>query len=310
MRPMQVNTKPRVVVVGSANTDMVARAARLPRPGETLLGGEFVMAAGGKGANQAVAAARLGAEVTLVARIGSDMFGDACEEGFRKEGIDTQYVLRDEKAHSGVALILVGQEGENQIVVAPGSNMRLTPGDVERALPAFEGAQVVVAQLEIPMEAVERAGELAKECGAAFILNPAPAAPISDKLAGHIDILIPNESELEILGGKGAHSMKEAVEGAHILLDRGIGRVVVTLGASGALLVSSVDSRHVPGYEVAAVDSTAAGDCFIGALAKAVADGVDIVEAVRYANRAASISVTRVGAQPSLPYAAEVEEYS
>ena len=303
---MEVSDKPKIVVVGSSNTDMVVEVARLPRPGETLLGGEFMMAAGGKGANQAVAAARLGADVTFVARIGADMFGDAAIEGFWSEGIDARYIVRDPETHSGIAMILVDQEAENEIVVASGSNMFLTTANLEAARPAFESAQVVVAQFEIPMDVVERAAEMAEECGATFVLNPAPAAPISDNLAGLIDILTPNETELALLTGGDCRTQAGIAEAATALLDRGMGRIIVSMGAAGALLVTLSETILAPGIPVEAVDTTAAGDCFTGALAKAIADGMSVEEAIGYANRAASISVTRRGAQPSLPWLHEV----
>ncbi|GAB4567674.1 MAG: ribokinase [Anaerolineae bacterium] len=296
----------RVVVVGSSNTDMIVQADRLPRPGETVLGGDLVMAAGGKGANQAVAAARLGAQVAFVARVGNDMFGAEAIERFRREGLDVSHVVRDPEAPSGVALIVVEPGGQNIIAVAPGANARLSPDDVAAAREVFVGAGVVLLQLEVPVETVLAAAQAGRQAGARVILNPAPApsGPLPDEIWASVDIVTPNETEAAALTGADAPE-----DAARALLARGVGIVIVTLGAEGALVATRDGMQRMPGFPVQAVDATAAGDAFNGALAVALARGDDLDVAVRYAHAVAAISVTRLGAQPSLPTAAEVEAF-
>ena len=292
----------RIVVVGSSNTDLIVRADRLPAPGETVLGGDLITAPGGKGANQAVAAARVGAEVTFVARVGKDMFGEAALENFRREGIDTRFVIQDATAPSGVALIVVGQNGQNIIAVAPGANRRLTPNDVHAAESAFAGARVVLLQLETPMETVVAAARAGRSAGATVILNPAPAQTLPNELYSLISIVTPNESEAALLTGE---ATPEAA--ARILLQRGVKSVIVTLGEAGVLVAASPDDiRRAPGFDVNVVDTTAAGDAFNGGLAAALARGESSESALSYSQAVAAISVTRMGAQPSLPTEAEV----
>ena len=298
----------KIVVVGSSNTDMVIRTERIPGPGETVLGGEFTMAAGGKGANQAVAAARLGAQVTLVARVGADLFGDGALEGLSKEGIDTRYVTVDPEAASGIALIFVDADGENSIGVAPGANARLSPDDVRRAQQAIEGAHVLLLQLEIPLDTAACAAELAHRAGVQVILNPAPAptGPLPAGLLNCVDILTPNESEAGALAGMWVADLPGAKDAAQSLINQGVGKVIITLGAKGALVVSSEVQQLVPGYPVEAVDTTAAGDAFNGGLAVALAAGKGLLDAVRFANGCGALAATRLGAQPSLPSLDEV----
>ncbi len=296
----QIEKRPRVVVVGSANMDMVARVPHLPRPGETILGGEFAMLPGGKGANQAVAAARLGALVTFVACVGADMFGDSMVLGFEGEGIDTRYVVRDPDAPTGVALIHVDEAtGENSIVVAPGANHCLSVRLVERAKEAIQAADVVVCQLESPLNSVLTALKLARAAGKTTILNPAPAQPLSDELLSLVSVLTPNETEAAFLAGETAATPSQM---ANVLLDRGAAHVVITLGAKGALAVSEARETLIQSFTpTETVDSTAAGDCFTGALAVRLAEGRSLERAVEFANAAASLSVETAGAQPSLP---------
>jgi len=288
---------------------MVARTERLPHPGETLLGGEFLVAQGGKGANQAVAAARLGGTVTFVGRVGADAFGDANIDGLRRNGVDVRYVSRDEGHPSGVALILVDREGENMIVVAPGANGQVSPSDVEAAGRAFEAADALLVQLEIPLETVERAVERASECGVRVILNPAPARPLPKELLRRVSLLTPNRTELGTLTDRTVHT-DEDVEGAgREFLLGGAEAVVVTLGEQGAMAVTQRDAERIASRKVEAVDATAAGDAFNGALAVALANGVALPEAVRFANAAGALAATKMGAQPSLPSVVEVEEF-
>jgi ribokinase len=296
-----------VVVVGSSNTDMIVKTERLPKPGETILGGEFVTAAGGKGANQAVAAARAGAAVTLVARLGRDMFGDRAAAGFAAEGINVDFLVRDASAPSGVALIFVGGEGENSIAVASGANSKLTPEDVRRARSAVRDSHVLLLQLETPIQTVAAAAELGHAAGVRVILNPAPGRPVPESLLRRLYLLTPNETEAELLTGRKVSDAASAAKAAEALLVRGVPNVLITLGERGAYLQGQDGRGLVAPYKVRAVDTTAAGDVFNGALAVALAEGRPLLEAARFANAAAALSVTRLGAQPSAPSRAEIE---
>jgi ribokinase len=300
---------PRILVVGSSNTDMIIKLDRIPRPGETILGGAFVTAAGGKGANQAVGAARAGGQVTFIARVGRDMFGDQAVAGFVKDGINVDYVTRDKTNPSGVALIFVAKDGENSIAVAGGANAKLSPADVRKAKAAFAGASVLVMQLETPLETVQAAADLAAKAGVRVILNPAPAQPLPDKLLNRVSILTPNETEAELLTGIGVKDDVSAAAAATKLRARGVRTVIITLGARGAFVATESGEQLVPGFKVKAVDTTAAGDIFNGALAVALAEGKPLELAVRLANAAAAISVTRLGAQPSAPTRREIERF-
>jgi len=299
----------KIVVVGSSNTDMIVQLPHLPKPGETVSGGAFSTAAGGKGANQAVAAARAGANVGLVARVGEDSFGEQAIAGFVGDGIDVSHVTRNSAAPSGVALIFVDDGGENCIAVAPGANATLTPEDVEAAEDLITGAEVVVMQLETPIETVGRAAALAREHGVRVILNPAPARQLSDEILGNVSILTPNESEAELLTGIQVSDDAGAEEAARALSARGVDIVILTLGSRGAYVFESDSGELVPGFEVQAVDTTAAGDVFNGSLAVGLAEGKPLAEAVRFANAAAALSVTKLGAQPSAPTRSEIETF-
>jgi ribokinase len=301
---------PRIVVVGSVNTDMVVKGDRLPGPGETVTGGQFVLAAGGKGANQAVAAARLGAEVTLVAKVGRDMFGDQAVANFGREGIRTDCILRDPQNATGVALILVDRSGENLISVASGANFALTPGDVEQAAERIRGADALMLQLEIPMDCVCRAAEIAAAAGVPVILDPAPAAPLAEGLLRNVTYLTPNESEAERLTGLPVTDEGSARQAAERLLAAGARHVLVTLGARGALLAGKEGMLLIPTVPVKAVDTTAAGDAFNGGLAWALGSGLALNAAVRQACLVGTLSATRLGAQPSLPTKAELLRFT
>jgi len=299
--------QPKIVVVGSSNTDMVVRLPRLPNRGESIIGGDFVMPAGGKGANQAVAAARLGAQVTFVARLGQDVFGDRALTGFRSEGIVTDFIVRDPEAPSGVALILVDSRGDNMLAVAPGANARLSPDDVQRAADAITTADAVVLQMEIPPDTVHYALDLAHKHGVLTVLNPAPARALPPEVLSLVDVLTPNEHEATLLSGDVGQNIEQA---AQHLVNMGVGTVVVTLGEKGALIVEKHKyMRLVPAFPVTAVDTTAAGDAFTAALAVALARGDEIGAAVRFANAVGALTVTKMGAQPSLPTAAEVQAF-
>ncbi|MDR2145923.1 MAG: ribokinase [Tannerella sp.] len=304
---MKKPKQPRILVVGSANTDMVIKTATLPRPGETVLGGTFLMNAGGKGANQAVAAARLGGNVSFVCSTGSDIFGRQAIMQFEKEGIDTSYIFTDPGNPSGVALIMVDGQGENCIAVASGANANLIPDDISQITPVIDEALYILMQLEIPMKTVEYTAKVAHRKNKRVILNPAPAQALSPSLLKHIYLITPNETEAEMISGVKITDIQTAEEAARKIADMGVRHVVVTLGSKGALLYTDSQTTVVPAYPVKAVDTTAAGDVFNGALALALSEGNTLVESVRFACKAAAISVTRIGAQASAPYRKEID---
>jgi ribokinase len=300
---------PSILVVGSLNMDLVVRAPRHPQPGETLLGGDFATFPGGKGANQAVAAARLGAPVRMIGRVGVDAFGDALLATLAADGVDTAHISRDHKAATGVALITVNAEGQNTIVVASGANFRVTPEDVSSAEADFESAAVVVAQLECPLPAVGRAVKLARAHGAQVVLNPAPAPPpplrsLPPELLAGVDYLIPNQNELALLTG-----LDDVREAARALRASGVRCVVVTLGEAGVLVLDEAGEVALPAHSVQVADTTAAGDAFVGAFATALLQGRSAREAARWGNAAGAAAVTRAGAQPSLPTREELRMY-
>ncbi len=297
----------KIVVAGSSNTDMILQMDHIPQPGETILGGQFTMAAGGKGANQAVAAARAGGQVTFLARIGADMFGRQAVEGFRRDGIDVRYVLEDEQAPSGVALIFVAANGENSIGVASGANLCLSPADVQQAASAIQDASALVMQLETPLETVRAAARIAATKRVPVILNPAPAQPLDDALLALVTVLTPNESEAELLTGVPVADVAAAARAAEVLRSRGVAQVIITLGARGAWVASAAFQGLVPAFPVQPVDTTAAGDVFNGALAVAMSEQRPLEQAVRFACAAAALSVQKLGAQPSAPPRAEIE---
>jgi len=301
--------KPYIVVVGSSNTDMVVKAARLPAPGETVLGGTFMMNAGGKGANQAVAAARLGGNVVFIAKTGNDIFGKQAIELFKQEGIDTNFIIPDAENPSGVALITVDANGENCIVVASGANAALKPADLQPAEHIIENADLVLVQLEIPLETVEYIVNLAAAKNVKIVLNPAPARSLPDDLLRNISFITPNETEAALLTGIKVTSRESAEAAARELAAKGIETVIITMGAEGALLLHNGVYDFFAAPVCDAVDTTAAGDVFNGALVVALSNGQSILEAVPFAIRAASISVCRMGAQASAPYLHELNGF-
>ena len=298
----------RVVVVGSANMDMVVSCDRFPKPGETVLAGQFGMYPGGKGANQAVACARLGGNVTLLAKMGNDVFRDRLTESLESNGVDISHLLIDETASTGIALITVDGTGQNEIVVVSGSNMELSEEDVRHNREIFEGAAVVLLQLEIPLETVMEAARIGKAEGAKIILNPAPARDLPDELLSLIDVLTPNESEAELLSGIPVRDRSSARASAEAIQARGVREVVITLGSRGAVHVAGSETSF-PAYRVDAQDTTAAGDAFNGALAFGLASGRACGDAIAMANAVAAFSVTRMGAQPSMPSNEEVRTF-
>jgi ribokinase len=295
-----------VVVVGSINMDLVARAPRLPMPGETLAGASFSTLPGGKGANQAVAAARLGAVTAMIGCLGSDAFGVALRSHLEEDEIDTAGI-RVVEGTTGVALIVVDDLGHNGIVVVPGANAALSPADVERHEALLSEARVVALQLETPLPTVEHAAARARTLGKTVVLNPAPARPLPTSLLACVDYLVPNEIEAGMLTGLKVDGVETAIEAARALCALGPKCAIVTLGERGAVVVTRQGAEHVPAKVVKAVDTTAAGDTFIGGLCAALSRGRELGSSVRYAQAAAAISVTRPGAQPSIPFAREIE---
>lgn len=297
---------PSIVVIGSSNTDMVIKAERLPAPGETILGGKFFMNPGGKGANQAVAAARLGGKITFITKTGNDIFGKQSVQLLDEEGINTSFIISDPVNPSGVALITVDNNGENCIVVASGSNATLSPIDLFKATAVIEQATIVLLQLEISIATVEHVIAVAAAHKVKVVLNPAPVCPLSDALLQHISILTPNETEASMLSGIKITDNETAEQAARLLNKKGVETVIITLGSKGALVLHQNIVTLVQSPVVKAMDTTAAGDVFNGALVVALAENKTMIEAVHFACKAASISVTRMGAQASAPYKNEL----
>lgn len=304
-----ISTPPRVCVVGSANMDLISRVPRLPKLGETLSGRSFHLVYGGKGANQAVMAAKLGAHVSMVARVGNDVFGEGMLRNFAAYGINTAHVTIDQTHSSGVAPIFVDDNANNVIVIIAGANGALSPSNVEAARAVILASNVLVCQLEVPIETTQAAFRLAKAAGVITILNPAPAVALPQELLALTDICAPNETEIEILTGMQARTVQETESAARLLLQRGMKSVVVTLGERGVLYVAAQTVLHIPAYVVKAVDPTGAGDAFIGALAVFLSEGQPLAEALAHANAVAAMSVMRIGAQVSFPSRDEVAAF-
>jgi len=295
-----------IIVVGSSNTDMVIKAAKFPLPGETILGGEFFLFPGGKGANQAVAAARLGGNVIFIAKVGNDVFGEQALQQFKREGIITDYVARDPDRPSGVALITVDSKGENTIAVAQGSNGALSSDDVQKAESEFEKSDIVLTQLETPLQTILHVAKLVGKFQKRLILNPAPGMKLPDDLFPSLYLITPNESETEVLTGISVRDNSSIKRAAEKLKEMGVANVIITLGSEGAYLYNDAGGKHIPTRKVKAIDTTAAGDVFNGALAVALSEMKSLEEAVDFANHAAAISVTKMGAQASAPYRKEL----
>ena len=305
----ETGNAPTVLVVGSANMDMVVVCEQFPHPGETILARDFGMFPGGKGANQAVASARLGGRTVFVGKMGADPFRASLVASLERDGVALDGLMTDAGASTGVALVTVDGRGENSIVVASGSNMRLTPADLDAHAALFAHATVVLVQLEIPLETVVRAAELGRAHGALVILNPAPARPLPDALLRLVDVLTPNKGEAAQLVGQPPDGVATAEAAARELVRRGVGCVLVTLGEAGAMLVTDAGIERFAAVPVQAVDTTAAGDAFNGALAYALAQGQAVAEAVPLANAVAAYAVTRRGAQPSMPDRAALDAF-
>jgi len=295
-----------IVVVGSLNMDLVMRTPRVPVGGETLNGHEFSTLPGGKGANQAVACARLGATVAMIGRVGDDGFGQNLRDGLAADGIDVSGVKPVPGTVTGVAMIIVEDFGQNRIILAPGANGVLTEADIDAQADTIRDAALLVVQLEIPLPAVQRAVTIAQTAGVPVLLNPAPAAPLPEAMWSQLSFLVPNESEAALLAGFPVKSIDDAFKAARLFRQRGVACVLVTLGEQGVAVVDDAGERHIPAHVVKAVDTTAAGDTFIGGLTAGLVEGMSLDAAVSLGQRASALCVTRFGAQPSIPYRREL----
>lgn len=301
--------KPRVTVVGSLHMDLSVKVKSIPCIGETVLGKDFKMSPGGKGANQAVAAAKLGADVTMIGRVGADVFGEELIRNAKKNRIDIKHIVTDEEAFTGLALIMVDEEGNNIIAVASGADMRCCREDVDRALKVIKSSDALLTQLETPLPVVEYAVDKASEAGVKVILNPAPAQELSDELVRKVYALTPNEKEAQMLSGIEVRDLGSAKIVAEKIFKKGVKNVILTLGEKGAIIATRGRTAHIEGIKVNVVDTTGAGDAFCGALAVAVSSGKRLEEAVSYANCAGALATTKIGAQEALPTKLELEEF-
>lgn len=295
----------KILVIGSSNTDMTVKSNLIPRPGETVIGGDFKMGAGGKGANQAVAAKRLGGDVTFICKVGKDIFGENAVRHYRNEGLDTTGVMISEQP-SGVALISVDKKAENCIVVASGANADITEADIEANRKAIEEASILLLQLEIPVEAVVKAAKIGHEAGVYVILNPAPACDLPEEIYRYLSLIIPNQTEIALMTGIEARDEEGAAKAVEALRDKGVKDVIVTMGSKGSMVYHEGKATFVPSQKVNAVDTTAAGDTYCGGLCVALSEGKDIIEAARFATAASALTVQKQGAQESIPYRKDI----
>ena len=305
--------KRKILVIGSTNTDMTAFCDRMPLPGETVFGNDFVTGPGGKGANQAVAAKRLGGEVSFICKVGNDIFGENTIRHFEEEGFDTKYVMRSSKP-SGVALITVDKDAENSIVVASGANNDYTEEDIRRCRKAIEDCDILLMQLEIPVTAVLEAARIGHELGKTVVLNPAPASDIPEEMFRHISLFIPNETELQKYSGMEVKDEETAAAAAGKLMSMGVGNIIVTMGSKGSLICRKEEpftgkptTSFVKATKVEAVDTTGAGDCYCGSLCVALSEGLGLDEAAQFASKASALSVMKPGAQNAMPYRKEIK---
>jgi len=301
---------PKIIVIGSSNTDMVVKTERFPEPGETIIGGDFFMFPGGKGANQAVAAARAGGEITFICAVGDDVFGQNALEGYRDEGINVGAAKIVKDAASGVALITVNVEGENEIVVASGTNAKLSPIYVSEVMDELDNDGMFLTQLETPIETIEYLARYSKLTDQPLIINPAPAQELSAAILDGLFLITPNETEAKILTGIAVDDHISMEKAAMALLDKGVQNVIITLGSRGAFFMNSEEKFLVASHEVKALDTTAAGDVFNGVLTVCLAQEMGWRESIAYANRAAALSVTKMGAQGSAPYKEEIDKFN
>ncbi len=298
-----------ITVIGSLNVDLVTNTSRMPKVGETIMGKSFKQVPGGKGGNQADAIAKLGSKVKMVGCVGEDELGNMLVQSLQKDGVDVSDIVRAKGVSTGIASITVDNDGNNCIIVVAGANNMLTAERIQKAVNAIKEASVVVAQLEVPIETVKYALKTAKQLGKTTILNPAPAAELDDEMLASIDILIPNETELEAISGIKATNDEDIFSAAQLLINKGVRELIVTLGDKGCIHVTRQGSNTYKAYKVKAVDTTAAGDSFIGALAAAISEGKVLKDAIAFATAVGALTVTKEGAQSSLPLRAEVEEF-
>jgi len=296
----------KITVVGSTNTAMIFASPSLPVPGQTILGSSFSLSPGGRGANQAVAAARSGASVTFIGRIGNDIFGEVVLDSLLQNGIDTSHIIRDKDRPSGVSSVVTDDQGRSMITVSSGANLNLSPDDLLEARQAITGADILLMQLEIPLETVRYAAGLARSSGVRVILDPSPALPVSDELLKSISILSPEASEAERLTGITITDELSAELAGRILLERGLDRVIITLRSKGAMVIDNGGAEHVPGFKMGIINSLVMNDVFNGALAVGLAEGKNFYEAVFFANAAASIAANRQGGQSTMPHRTEI----
>jgi len=296
----------KILVIGSLNADLVVRALRFPSPGETIQGENLVTVPGGKGANQAISAARLGAQVAMIGRVGADSFGSTLINNLKQNKVDADRVIKDGSSATGTAVIVVDSQGQNSIILSPGANAKVTPSDISPG--SFSGCSLLLLQLEIPIETVIHSANLAREKGLLILLNPAPARNLPDDLLRTADYILPNETELGLLTGKPVNDLASVGTAGRSLLARGAKNIIVTLGAQGALIVNQDSVKLTPSFKVNVVDTTAAGDAFIGGLAVRLLNGKSLEDAVQYACACGALAVTKFGAQPSLPTAEDVNK--
>ncbi|WP_321329397.1 ribokinase [uncultured Ilyobacter sp.] len=299
----------KILVVGSINMDLVTRASKSPRIGETILGKDFKQIPGGKGANQAVAVARLGSDVSLIGMVGEDSFGDTLLSVIKKDGVDISGVGRCRDRSTGIATIVVDDDANNSIIVVPGANFEIEKEDIDANIKLYENSEIVVHQLETPLDIVEYSLKISKKLGKTTILNPAPAKAMSDEIIKNVDYLIPNETELELLSGVPVKTKEDILKACRKIMTKGVKKLIVTLGSKGAIYVDGEGSREFGVYKVDAVDTTAAGDSFIGGFTAALSKGESIEKAMDFATKVGAITVTREGAQTSLPTLDEVMNF-
>jgi ribokinase len=298
----------KITVIGSTNTEMIFKAPRIPAAGETVLGSSFSMSPGGRGVNQAIAAARSGGQVVFIGKTGNDLFGTEVINVLQRDNIDTTYVTRDTELASGMSSMVLDARGEAGITITPGANVNLGASDLIQARDTIGAADVVLIQLDIPIETVRYAADLARSSGARVILNPAPALPVSDEILRSISILTPDASQAEILTGITITDERSAELAGRILLERGLSRVIITLRSKGAMVIDNGGAEHVPGFKLSKIDTSVVNDVFNGTLALGLAENKNFYEAVLFANAAAAVSASRPGTLPSIPYRKEILE--
>jgi ribokinase len=298
-----------ILVIGSLNMDLVTVTNRMPIVGETIIGKRFDQIPGGKGANQAASMARLNGDITMIGRVGEDLFGEALIESLKSDGVNVKYIKKDKELSTGIATITVDDDGNNSIIVIPGANYGVGRYDIDENINLFNESKIVLSQLEIPIDTVEYSMKIAKEKDNYTILNPAPAKELSDDLIKNIDLLTPNETELEIISGIKINNFDDVIRASKLLIDKGVKELIVTLGREGSLYINKNSEKKFNAYKVNAVDTTAAGDSFNGGIAVSIMEGKSMYEAIDFASKVGALTVTREGAQSSLPYRDDVDNF-